>query len=449
MGAVEFCTYFLFPMTASSIGRNFESEYLAGFSLASLSGNITCISIMYGSLTACETLQPRSFGLKEYRDVGLTAVRAFVFCAMMLTPPVLILYDYLYEILLFLGQDPTAARLASSWIKIYLMGVPSIVTFRVLQRFLASQNIVLPCAFAAVVGLVLQPFLLNYMMQHFGYSGSAFALVGTQWLQVIFSFVIVNVTQSYLKETWPGIDIYFLKEAINWKGIYNYGKLGIGGVFSLSEWWFWEIICFIAGKFGIVPLCVHSIAYQLIPLSFMIPLGISVGLSIRLGVILTQDVNKAKKLALYTMILTMLLALFTCSGLYYYQEVVVSLFTADEEVIVGCSRIWWKVCIDIFFLYVLGINSGILRALGMQWQMASVIFAVLWCIALPVVIYLSIYKEGGLDVMWSIIPIAYMMYNIGLSLCYITADWSAVSVSIRKSVNVPKYDYIDENTYLL
>merc|ERR1719401_1318657 len=129
---------------------------------------------MIGFLTASDTLQPRSFGLKEYRNVGLIAVRAFLFCAIMLAPPVLILYNHLYEVLSFLGQDPVAAMLASSWIKIYLFGVPSVVLFRVLQRFLACQNIVLPCAFAAVLGLALQPFLLNFMMPYFGYSGSAF-----------------------------------------------------------------------------------------------------------------------------------------------------------------------------------------------------------------------------------------------------------------------------------
>merc|ERR1712157_156937 len=113
------------------------------------------------------------------------------------------------------------------------------------------------------------------------------------------------------------------------------------------------------------------------------------------------------------------------------------------------SRIWWKVCTDIFFLFIIGINSGILRALGMQWQMASIVFSVLFCMTLPVVIYLSIYKGGGLDVMWSIIPIAYMILSVGLSLCYITTDWNTIRVSILKNVNTSKYDAIDETTSLL
>lgn len=448
--AVQFCTFFIFPMTASAIGRSLDPEYLAGFSLASLSGNITCISIIVGSLTACETLQPRAFSLKQYEEVGLIAVRALVFCVMVLTPPILILYTDLYSILTLLGQDTIAAELASNWVRVYLWGVPSVLLFRVIQRFLACQSIVVPCAYAAILGLMIQPLLLICFMRSFSYSGSALALVCTQWLQLLFSFWIVNFTKSFTKETWPQFNMNFIEQAVNWKGMYSYGKLGMGGVLSLSEWWFWEVICFIAGKFGIVPLCVHSIAYQLIPLSFMLPLGISMGLSIRLGATLTYDVSKAKMLVSYTIGLTILIALLVCIGIYHYQAWIINMFTNDEAVFAGCSKIWWKVCIDIFFLYILGINGGILRALGMQWQMAATVFIVLWCIALPVITRMCIYQDGGLDLMWSLIPITYFILNLCLSFCYITADWNAISASISdKAKGEAKQIVIDESALLL
>lgn len=187
--AVQFCTFIIFPMTASAIGRSLDPVYLAGFSLASLSGNITCISIIIGSLTACETLQPRAFSLKQYEEVGLIAVRALVFCVMVLTPPILMLYTDLYSILTSLGQDTIAAKLASNWVRVYLWGVPSVLLFRVMQRFLTCQSIVAPCAYAAGLGLMIQPLLLRWFMRIFSYSGSALALVCTQWLQFLFSLM--------------------------------------------------------------------------------------------------------------------------------------------------------------------------------------------------------------------------------------------------------------------
>eukprot|EP00957_Ditylum_brightwellii_P104572 7968469-Ditylum_brightwellii.AAC.1 len=114
--------YFLYPQASSAVGRNIGTEYLAGFSLATLVGNMTCLSILLGILTATETYMPRAFGLRQYRDVGVYAMRGFASCVLVLLPfliPMLVKTD---AILCAFGQDAIAARLASDWIKIYLAG---------------------------------------------------------------------------------------------------------------------------------------------------------------------------------------------------------------------------------------------------------------------------------------------------------------------------------------
>ena len=53
-------------------------------------------------------------------------------------------------------------------------------------------------------------------------------------------------------------------------------------------------MCFIAGSFGVVSLCVHTIAYNLVPLMFMIPLGILIGLTVRMGHFIVERLQHAK-----------------------------------------------------------------------------------------------------------------------------------------------------------
>jgi MATE family multidrug resistance protein len=60
---------------------------------------------------------------------------------------------------------------------------------------------------------------------------------------------------------------------------------------------------FIAGSFGVVALCAHTIAYNLIPLLFMLPLGISIGLTVRIGTVIAYDAQRAKLMAGWTMLL--------------------------------------------------------------------------------------------------------------------------------------------------
>ena len=51
---VQFSVLWIFPLTASVVGRTLGTEALAGFSLGSLVGNLTCLSIMTGALTAAD-----------------------------------------------------------------------------------------------------------------------------------------------------------------------------------------------------------------------------------------------------------------------------------------------------------------------------------------------------------------------------------------------------------
>lgn len=89
----------------------------------------------------------------------------------------------------------------------------------------------------------------------------------------------------------------------------------------------------------------------------------------------------------------------------------------------GCERIWGKVCFFLFVLYIFGINQAILRALGMQWHIAAIVFACLWCGALPTMAYKAFYKGGGLDAIWTILPLFYSIMQCLLVLSYARIDW--------------------------
>lgn len=217
-------------------------------------------------------------------------------------------------------------------------------------------------------------------------------------------------------------------------------------------------------------MCSHTVAYQIIPLCYMLPLGLSIGLSVRIGEVISNDVVKAKMLAALVMLYTIFFATIVCTILYHYQTFVVGVFTSDVEIVAGCNRIWSKVCIDVFLLYIYGINSGILRALGLQWYLATANIFILGCLTLPILVHVcfrtvemhsqeladdSFYQ---LNLMWSIIPCSYFVLNIILFLCYITADWNAISNRIRakekqnsliSSNNIVKERGVDECTNLI
>lgn len=186
------------------------------------------------------------------------------------------------------------------------------------------------------------------------------------------------------------------------------------------------------GSFGVVPLCVHTIAYQLVPLLFMIPLGIMIGLTVRLGHLIAYDVPKAKKLAAWCMGFTTLVGLMVSTLLYNFRIEIAGMFSTDQEVIQGCQDIWPKLCYYIFVLYIFGINSAIMRALGMQWEMAAIIFGCLWVGTLPCLWFFAIHCKGGLNAVWNTLPIFYTFMQFLMVYSYICKDWYKMSKEIRR-----------------
>ena len=434
---VQLSTFFTFTQCASAVGRHMDDESLAAFSLGSLSGTMTSISFIVGTLSASETLQPRAFGLKRYREVGLLAIRGFIMCLISLSIPIFLLLTRSDVIFDKLGQNEDVAHLATQWIKVYVWSVFPLLLFRVTQRYLACQNIVMPCLFGAVIGcFAVHPFVLKWAIQKFGFMGSAWTLVITQSVQFLLSLGYLFITGSYEKPTMPRLTMKSITDAMDFGEMLAFAKLSAGGIFAFSEWWFWECICFMAGQFGVVEFCVHSIAYQLIPHIYEIPFGFSIGLTVRMGALLPINVSGAKRLAACTMIFTTILGIIVSSVIYKYQTWIVSIFTSDEAVFDGCKKIWFKMCLYNLLCWIFCINCGILSALGLQWRTAMNMFVGLWCFTIPVIMNTCYVK--GYYYLWNILPIAYTALNIGLTITYATADWKEIGARIMLDKLVAK-----------
>jgi Na+-driven multidrug efflux pump len=159
-------------------------------------------------------------------------------------------------------------------------------------------------------------------------------------------------------------------------------------------------------------------------------LGVMMALVVRMGQMLTHGTRKAKRLAGWCMLFTTTFGAVLAIILYIYRIKICMLFTDDEEVIRGCEVIWQKLCYYVFVLHIFGIQCAILRALGMQWRMAGVIFGCLWLGALPCMVYF--YKGGGLPVVWDILVISYTIMQFFLVMAYCNSDWDSIAREIAR-----------------
>ena len=196
------------------------------------------------------------------------------------------------------------------------------------------------------------------------------------------------------------------------------------------------------GTLGVLPLSVHTVPTQVLTVAFMIPYGIGVALSIRLGVTLPQNVKRAQQLVMgCALVSTGPFAIMTIL-MYTYRNLIFQLFTNDPDVLDGCERIWWKVVVFFFVLTIFGISMGIATGLGMQWTLGIVNLVFTWIIGLPAICYFALLRGGGLESVWTWECIPYIFMNAVLVVAFCLADWHAISVAIRKREGISDTDEI-------
>jgi len=416
-------------LVASYVGRHLGSTYLDGFTLANLTGNLCTLSLLSGLYSASDTLSPQAFGAGNYRELGLLAMRGFVISMLVLIPINIVLVLFMDQLLVLVGQDPVPSALASKWYTIYVMSLPFYVVYMVTWKFLSAQEIMTPLVLILVATLLMLPLLLDIFVPAFGFLGSAVAILMYLVNQSVLLVAYLWWRKPHRPESWPGIGAW--REALACKPMKIYISLGLGGILSASEWIYWEMLGIMIGKLGQLPLAIHTVPNQVLMMSFMIPLGLGIALSIRLGQVLPRSVKRAKKLVAWTFIVAFIMVSCICIWLYICRDFIVHMFTKEQDVLEGCKRIWPQVVFYNWTLSISAIAMGTAAGLGMQWTLGFVTFICLWVVGMPGLWYFAIHLGGGIVVAWNWIYPPYMVLNAIMCYHFYFADWDDISDKIR------------------
>jgi len=329
-----------------------------------------------------------------------------------------------------LGQPHSAVSLASWFLKIAILYLPSDLVAELCKRFLAIQNVVYPFVLIQSVTVCFHYLYLRVFVSHWGFAGLAMAHVSSSYTAMILALFYVKILLPHKKETWPPLN---LREAMRFSQVIDYLKLGIPGIFSMGEWWYWEIICFFAGRVGPVALEAHSIGYNLIPLAFMIPLGIQIASIIRTGTLLAEgNVKLAEKVALVSTFLSIFVGIIHAFLTFVLRDHIIRSFTSDTETIVMCNKIWNWICAFLVVDSVLGVVGGILRGLGKQIVLSIALTVCLWILGLPCT-YLIVFKyEGGLLALWQSMVGQYILLDIVILVIVYLHNFSQTSRNIQE-----------------
>lgn len=447
-------------LTTAKVGRDFTVLDLSGLTLANLVGNLCSLSLINGLLSASDTLSPQAYGSGNAAEVGFLAVRGLLVSTFIIAPTIGILVPSMEMLLIICGQDSVAAARAATWYGSAVWSLPFYAVYEVTVRFLSAQNILYPVVLTTLLscGLVLPWSLFVWAKEVYQ---TAVAVVLYNAVQAMGLLLYLWVFRPHDENTWVIRGLW--KHALKWEPLYEYlvrrvheyaqfvgvsdfmtfifiglswilgvKNLGLGGILASSEWIYWELLSLIAGTLGVLPLSVHAIPTQIITVLFMIPLGLSMAVSIRIGANIAESPQRARYIALYGTFGGCCFSGLLILLLYYQRWALFGLFSTHIDVLAGCEEIWWDVCFFFFHLTIFAFATGVCTGLGLQWALGTSTVIAMFGLGLPLTFYCVVVRKGGLVALWRTTWPPYLLLNIFLFCVISRVDWDDLSLHVRQ-----------------
>ena len=242
-----------------------------------------------GLVTAAAPMLARELGARRHsvREVRRT-VRQAMWAAAAIALPVWLMLWNAEAILLGLGQEPGLAADAATFVRALQWGLLPSLFYYVLRSFVAALERPIWSLIVAGVAVVCNA-SLNYVLI-FGKLGfPALGLLGagigsaiTNLLMFVGLAVVVTRQRKFRRYRLFG---RFWRS--DWSRFAEIWRLGLPiGVTLALEITIFNAAVFIMGWFGTASLAAHAIAIQIAALSFMVPLGLSQAVTVRVGLAL-------------------------------------------------------------------------------------------------------------------------------------------------------------------
>ncbi len=292
------------------------------------------ILFVFGILMAIPAVVADMDGAKEHHKITpffrqalwLALILGLVFTA------VILFMDPLFKLF---NTQPEVIPKAEAYLHALAWGVIPL-SFFVAMRYLADGlSVTKTTMYVSFLGLMLN-IPLNYILM-FGKLG--FPAMGAQGCGYATATVITIQMLTYMVITHKhkiigSFDVFGQFDRPDWAEIWRFFKLGFPvGVSMFAEVGFFAVITLLASSLTTETVAAHQIALNFSSLLFMVPLGLSMGITIRVGNAVGRghpvDIKNAGFIGVGMVLFTQIISA-TITVLFAQQ--IVSLYTNDEAV---------------------------------------------------------------------------------------------------------------------
>lgn len=301
------------------------------------------------------------------------------------------------------GQPPEVLAEIHPYYELFMISMIPTLLFQVQRQFSESLERPVTPMIIMLAGVLLNV-LLNWILIYGNWGAPALGLEGAGWATLLSRCVGVLVIWWWIKRT----DYFKTAWPRDWTSNYTRARfkrmLGLGVPISLSlsfEGWTFGVAALMMGWLGSTALAAHQIAISCAAFTFMIPLGLAMAVSVRIGRAVGQKrITALRPIAHSAQLISGIVMLITAVFFVFAGEQLASAFVKEADVIALAGQL--LVVAAVFQLADGGqvVAGAALRGLT-DVKVPTVITAIAyWVIALPFGWWLSFRTDFGPRGVW-------------------------------------------------
>lgn len=356
-----------------------------------------------GIILGIDPIVTQAHGAGDGERVALALQRGIV-AALLISPLVMLLFGLTEEALLALGQEPALAREAERYARVQIPSVPFFLMSSALRQYLQGRELVRPGLYVVLVGNVFNALFNGVLI--FGWWGfPALGLVGagiaTALTRVLSFALLLGWVRVFRLHT--GAWVPWSLAAVAPRGLLALFAIGLPIAVQMSlEMWAFSGSNFIAGRLGALNLAAHQLVMNLASLTFMLPLGVSQAVVIRVGNLLGAGrPADAQRAAWVGMGLGASIMSLAALGFVVGRQALPHIYTPDPGVIAAAAAILPFAAAFQIFDGTQVVACGVLRGMGRPLPAAAFNFVGYWVLALPIGGWLALGTDWGLRGLWA------------------------------------------------
>jgi multidrug resistance protein, MATE family len=355
-----------------------------------------------GMLLGMDTIVSQAFGARDDAGCRRTLVQG-MWIALGLTPLVALLLALTIPLLRALGTNPHVMGLLAPFTYAMLWGVLPLMFYSAFRRYLQAMNIVKPITFAVVSANLLNfggNWLLmygNWGFPRMGLEGSGYA---TSISRLYIGLVLGLAVLWHERRAVVRVRIDWRPRAVLIRRLMTLGFPSAMQI--LAEGAVFGIVSVMAARFDEVSLAAHSIAVNVISITYMVPLGISSAAAVRVGQAVGRKSPQGIAVSGWTA-LALAVGFMGAAGLAlgFVPRWIARLYTPEAAVIAASAGLLRIAALFEIFDGLQVVATGALRGLGETRTPAYAHLAGYWGLGLPVAYFLCFTLQWGVTGIWT------------------------------------------------